>query len=156
MKYLKTVFSVCFSSLALNDFGRGIFLHDSADGFGKSPCALPDKGELKQKHSQELCEPSETVNDPFWFLFWFGFLLLQGAKALALSLMVDTSIFTLDLSDNWLQGEGAAAVAEMLKENCYISGLYSLVCRSLVDRGGNCADFFVDLTSPAVIVTLCV
>ncbi|XP_042661580.1 leucine-rich repeat-containing protein 74B isoform X2 [Tyto alba] len=45
----------------------------------------------------------------------------EGAKALALSLMVDTSILTLDLSDNWLQGEGAAAIAEMLKENCYIS-----------------------------------
>ncbi|KAM7089862.1 leucine-rich repeat-containing protein 74B isoform 3-T4 [Ciconia maguari] len=46
----------------------------------------------------------------------------RGAKALALSLLVDTSILTLDLSDNWLQGEGAAAIAEMLKENCYISG----------------------------------
>ncbi|XP_052652764.1 leucine-rich repeat-containing protein 74B isoform X7 [Harpia harpyja] len=46
----------------------------------------------------------------------------RGAKALALSLMVDTSILMLDLSDNWLQGEGAAAIAEMLKENCYISG----------------------------------
>uniref|UniRef100_A0A8C8A3W1 Leucine rich repeat containing 74B n=1 Tax=Otus sunia TaxID=257818 RepID=A0A8C8A3W1_9STRI len=56
------------------------------------------------------------------FRFVLGFFLLQGAKALALSLMVNTSILTLDLSDNWLQGEGAAAIAEMLKENCYISG----------------------------------
>ncbi|NXC21836.1 LR74B protein, partial [Corythaeola cristata] len=46
-----------------------------------------------------------------------------GAKALALSLMVDTSILTLDLRDNWLQGEGAAAIAEMLKENCYVSAV---------------------------------
>lgn len=64
---------------------------------------------------------------------WFGFFLLQGAKALALSLMVDTSILMLDLSDNWLQGEGAAAIAEMLKENCYISGLYAPICCSVVD-----------------------
>ncbi|XP_043385510.1 leucine-rich repeat-containing protein 74B isoform X7 [Chelonia mydas] len=46
----------------------------------------------------------------------------QGAKALSLSLMTNTSIVKLNLSDNWLDGEGAAAVAEMLKENCYISG----------------------------------
>ncbi|KAM6112029.1 LOW QUALITY PROTEIN: leucine-rich repeat-containing protein 74B [Pterocles gutturalis] len=48
--------------------------------------------------------------------------LVRGAKALARSLMVDTSILTLDLSDNWLQGEGAAAIAEMLR-NCYISAV---------------------------------
>lgn len=47
--------------------------------------------------------------------------------------MVDTSILMLDLSDNWLQGEGAAAIAEMLKENCYISGLYAPICCSVVD-----------------------
>lgn len=64
--------------------------------------------------------------------FVLVFLLLQGAKALALSLMVDTSVLALDLSDNWLQGEGAAAVAEMLKENCCISGLLPFVCPPLV------------------------
>lgn len=47
---------------------------------------------------------------------------MQGAKALALSLVADTSVIKLDLGDNWLLGEGAAAIAEMLKENCYISG----------------------------------
>ncbi|KAM9219594.1 LOW QUALITY PROTEIN: uncharacterized protein RG961_009505 [Leptosomus discolor] len=47
----------------------------------------------------------------------------RGAKALALSLMVNTSVLTLDLRDNWLQGEGPAAIAEMLKENCYISAV---------------------------------
>lgn len=73
--------------------------------------------------------------------------LLQGAKALALSLVADTSIIKLDLGDNWLLGEGAAAIAEMLKENCYISGLYYPSCSSLVHlfllccRGGNCAGF---------------
>lgn len=67
-----------------------------------------------------------------FFVLWGVFLLLQGAKALALSLMVDTSVLTLDLSDNWLLGEGAAAIAEMLKENCYVSGLHSPICCSLV------------------------
>lgn len=72
---------------------------------------------------------------------------MQGAKALALSLVADTSIIKLDLGDNWLLGEGAAAIAEMLKENCYISGLYYPSCSSLVHlfllccRGGNCAGF---------------
>ncbi|KAM6119951.1 LOW QUALITY PROTEIN: leucine-rich repeat-containing protein 74B [Phoenicopterus ruber ruber] len=47
----------------------------------------------------------------------------RDAKALALSLMVDTSVLMSDLSDNWLQGEGAAAIAEMLKENCYVSAV---------------------------------
>ncbi|XP_032991829.1 leucine-rich repeat-containing protein 74B isoform X2 [Lacerta agilis] len=46
----------------------------------------------------------------------------KGAKALAPSLANNTSIVKLNLSDNWLNGDGAAAVAEMLKENCYISG----------------------------------
>ncbi|XP_017945538.1 leucine-rich repeat-containing protein 74B isoform X2 [Xenopus tropicalis] len=46
----------------------------------------------------------------------------QATKALAVTLVTNTRIVTLDLSDNWLGGEGAAAIAEMLKENCYISG----------------------------------
>jgi len=43
-----------------------------------------------------------------------GPFLLQGAKALALSLMANTSVVSLDLADNWLLGEGEAAIAEML------------------------------------------
>uniref|UniRef100_A0A8C5LNE5 Uncharacterized protein n=1 Tax=Leptobrachium leishanense TaxID=445787 RepID=A0A8C5LNE5_9ANUR len=48
---------------------------------------------------------------------------LPAVKALALSLVTNTSIVRLDLSDNWLEGEGAAAIADMLKENCYVSEL---------------------------------
>ncbi|KAM4049513.1 leucine-rich repeat-containing protein 74B isoform 1-T1 [Anomaloglossus baeobatrachus] len=48
----------------------------------------------------------------------------QGTKAIALSLVTNTSIVNLNLSDNSLEGEGGAAVADMLKENCYISELH--------------------------------
>jgi len=61
-----------------------------------------------------------------------GPFLLQGAKALALSLMANTSVVSLDLADNWLLGEGAAAIAEMLKENHSISGLCHPSCCSPV------------------------
>ncbi|KAM6341061.1 leucine-rich repeat-containing protein 74B isoform 1-T1 [Alca torda] len=74
---------------------------------------------LSVRATQLLCQ--EHVEDPF-LPAWLA-VQTPGAKALALFLMVDTSVLTLDLSDNWLQGEGAAAVAEMLKENCYISAV---------------------------------
>ncbi|KAF7239917.1 Leucine-rich repeat-containing protein 74B [Varanus komodoensis] len=41
----------------------------------------------------------------------------KGARALALSLTSNTSIVKLNLSDNWLNGDGAAAIADTLKEN---------------------------------------
>ncbi|XP_074148560.1 leucine-rich repeat-containing protein 74B isoform X2 [Sminthopsis crassicaudata] len=47
----------------------------------------------------------------------------QGAQALALALMNNTSIVKLNLSDNWLNEEGMAAIAGMLKENCFITDL---------------------------------
>ncbi|XP_051829225.1 leucine-rich repeat-containing protein 74B [Antechinus flavipes] len=47
----------------------------------------------------------------------------QGAQALALALMNNTSIVRLNLSDNWLNEEGVAAIAGMLKENCFIADL---------------------------------
>ncbi|XP_078480982.1 uncharacterized protein LOC100187037 isoform X1 [Ciona intestinalis] len=46
-----------------------------------------------------------------------------GAKAIAVSLVSNTRILKLDLSDNWLNAQGGVAIAEMLKENCYISEL---------------------------------
>ncbi|XP_021268556.1 leucine-rich repeat-containing protein 74B isoform X4 [Numida meleagris] len=55
----------------------------------------------------------------------------RGAKALALSLMANTSVVSLDLADNWLLGEGAAAIAEMLKENGYISENTTVVALQL-------------------------
>ncbi|XP_043924297.1 leucine-rich repeat-containing protein 74B isoform X2 [Protopterus annectens] len=45
----------------------------------------------------------------------------QDAKALSVALISNTTILKLNLRDNWLQGEGGAAVAEMLKENCFIT-----------------------------------
>ncbi|XP_056134577.1 uncharacterized protein lrrc74b [Lampris incognitus] len=45
----------------------------------------------------------------------------QGAKALAVPLVTNTSILRLNLRDNWMEGMGGAAMAEMLKENCYVT-----------------------------------
>lgn len=50
---------------------------------------------------------------------------LQGTKALAVPLVTNTSILSLNLRDNWMEGMGGAAIAEMLKENCYITGGFS-------------------------------
>lgn len=47
---------------------------------------------------------------------------LQGTKALAVPLVTNTSILRLNLRDNWMEAMGGAAVAEMLKENCNITG----------------------------------
>ncbi|XP_061585853.1 leucine-rich repeat-containing protein 74B isoform X2 [Cololabis saira] len=46
----------------------------------------------------------------------------KGTKALAVSLVTNTSILRLKLRDNWTEGMGGAAIAEMLKENHYITG----------------------------------
>ncbi|XP_061585852.1 leucine-rich repeat-containing protein 74B isoform X1 [Cololabis saira] len=45
----------------------------------------------------------------------------KGTKALAVSLVTNTSILRLKLRDNWTEGMGGAAIAEMLKENHYIT-----------------------------------
>ncbi|KAK1792258.1 hypothetical protein P4O66_012214 [Electrophorus voltai] len=47
----------------------------------------------------------------------------QGAVALAVPLVTNTSIVKLNLRDNWMEGVGGAAMADMLKENCYITEL---------------------------------
>lgn len=47
---------------------------------------------------------------------------LQGTKALAVSLVTNTSIRRVNLRDNWMGGMGGAAVAKMLKGNRYITG----------------------------------
>ncbi|XP_038075125.1 leucine-rich repeat-containing protein 74A-like isoform X2 [Patiria miniata] len=47
----------------------------------------------------------------------------QGAKAIAIPLVTNTTVLTLDLEDNWIEGEGAGYISEMMKENCYISDL---------------------------------
>ncbi|KAK3085063.1 hypothetical protein FSP39_023665 [Pinctada imbricata] len=47
----------------------------------------------------------------------------HGMKAIAMSLVSNTKILELDLSDNWLGHDGGLAVCEMLKENCFITNL---------------------------------
>lgn len=47
----------------------------------------------------------------------------MGMKPIAMSLMTNTQIVKLDLSDNWLGHHGGLAVCEMLKENCFITFL---------------------------------
>ncbi|XP_007900014.1 leucine-rich repeat-containing protein 74B [Callorhinchus milii] len=45
----------------------------------------------------------------------------QGAKAIAVCLVTNTTIVKLNLKDNSLEGDGGRAMAAMLKENCYIT-----------------------------------
>ncbi|XP_066545746.1 leucine-rich repeat-containing protein 74B isoform X2 [Amia ocellicauda] len=47
----------------------------------------------------------------------------QGAKALAVPLVTNTSILKINLRDNWIEELGGAAIAEMLTENCYITDI---------------------------------
>ncbi|KAK3736311.1 hypothetical protein QZH41_020784, partial [Actinostola sp. cb2023] len=49
----------------------------------------------------------------------------MGAKAIAIALVSNTSVIKLNLSDNWLGADGSSFIAEMLRENCYISDLVS-------------------------------
>lgn len=46
-----------------------------------------------------------------------------GAKALSIPLVTNTSVTNFDLEGNWLEAEGAVYLSEMLKENCYIAEL---------------------------------
>ncbi|KAL3874797.1 hypothetical protein ACJMK2_037766, partial [Sinanodonta woodiana] len=46
-----------------------------------------------------------------------------GAKAISISLMSNTKILELDLSDNWLEGKGGEHVAYLLAENLFITDL---------------------------------
>ncbi|MGH0182647.1 UNVERIFIED_CONTAM: hypothetical protein FKN15_010235 [Acipenser sinensis] len=59
----------------------------------------------------------------------------QGAKALSVPLVTNTSVLNLNLSDNWLEGGGGVAIAEMLKENCYITASQQCKCAVWKDRG---------------------
>ena len=38
----------------------------------------------------------------------------------------NTTLLSLNLHDNYLEGEGGAAIAAMLKENCYITELVGM------------------------------
>ena len=41
----------------------------------------------------------------------------------SLFLQTNTAVIKLNLADNWISAEGAGYIAEMLRENCYISDL---------------------------------
>lgn len=43
-------------------------------------------------------------------------------------LKANTSVIKLNLADNWIGAEGVGYVAEMLRENCYISDLVCVTC----------------------------
>lgn len=59
---------------------------------------------------------------------WGGMVVyFQGTKALAVPLVTNTSILRLNLRDNWMEGMGGAAIAEMLKGNCYITGGFTVI-----------------------------
>ncbi|CAH1791949.1 unnamed protein product [Owenia fusiformis] len=58
-----------------------------------------------------------------------------GAKALAVPLVTNTNVLTLDLEDNGLEGDGGVYIADMLKENCYITEL-TLSYNKLGSLGG--------------------
>ncbi|XP_048734909.1 leucine-rich repeat-containing protein 74A-like isoform X2 [Ostrea edulis] len=62
------------------------------------------------------------MNDPHLSMKHHG-LGSQGMRAIAMSLVSNTSVLTLDLSDNWLGQQGGHAVCEMLRDNCFITHL---------------------------------
>ncbi|XP_055861450.1 leucine-rich repeat-containing protein 74B-like isoform X1 [Biomphalaria glabrata] len=47
----------------------------------------------------------------------------EGMRPIAISLVSNATITTLDLTDNWLGVDGGLALCEMLKENCFITDL---------------------------------
>ncbi|XP_072030834.1 uncharacterized protein [Amphiura filiformis] len=70
-----------------------------------------------------------------------------GAKAIAVPLVTNTTVLTLDLEDNWIEGDGASYLADMLKENCYISDL-NLAENRMGSKGAKAmSDMLVDNTS---------
>ena len=54
-------------------------------------------------------------------IFWHFYYILQGAKAIALALVNNTTVLKLNLADNALEAEGGQYIANMLRENCYIT-----------------------------------
>uniref|UniRef100_A0A8C0JDS1 Leucine rich repeat containing 74A n=1 Tax=Chelonoidis abingdonii TaxID=106734 RepID=A0A8C0JDS1_CHEAB len=47
----------------------------------------------------------------------------HGAKAIAITLVSNTTITHLELEDNWILAEGVTCLVQMLRENCYIQEL---------------------------------
>ncbi|CAB3981142.1 leucine-rich repeat-containing 74B-like [Paramuricea clavata] len=73
----------------------------------------------------------------------------SGTKAIAIALVTNTCVVSLNLADNSLGPEGAGFMADMLKENCYISKL-DLSQNQLGSEG---ARFVVDVLLKNSVVT---
>ncbi|XP_048340581.1 leucine-rich repeat-containing protein 74A [Sphaerodactylus townsendi] len=72
----------------------------------------------------------------------------KGTKAIAIALVSNTTITHLELMDNWILGEGATYLVQMLRENCYIQELNlsnnhldtegaEAICRMFLDNISN-------------------
>ncbi|KAL8169133.1 UNVERIFIED_CONTAM: hypothetical protein K2H54_038457 [Gekko kuhli] len=72
----------------------------------------------------------------------------KGTKAIAIALVSNTTITHLELEDNWILGEGATYLVQMLRENCYIQELNishnhldtegaEAICRMFLDNISN-------------------
>uniref|UniRef100_A0A670IEX0 Leucine rich repeat containing 74A n=1 Tax=Podarcis muralis TaxID=64176 RepID=A0A670IEX0_PODMU len=78
----------------------------------------------------------------------------KGTKAIAIALVSNTTITHLELEDNWILGEGATYLVQMLRENCYIQ---EMMCIEIV-RGGENFTFFlaqIHLTLNKLIQSTC-
>lgn len=73
----------------------------------------------------------------------------SGTKSIAIALVTNTNVVSLNLADNSLGPEGTGYMADMLKENCYISTL-DLSENQLGIEG---AQFVVDILSSNAVVT---
>ncbi|CAM2116128.1 unnamed protein product [Caretta caretta] len=65
-----------------------------------------------------------NIEEPYMNLNHHG-LGPKGAKAIAITLVSNTTITHLELEDNWILAEGVTCLVQMLRENCYIQELVS-------------------------------
>ncbi|XP_034026778.1 leucine-rich repeat-containing protein 74B isoform X2 [Thalassophryne amazonica] len=123
---------------------RRTTINKGQDGQGQEECMMSDDEydtdlELEEREDSqdsagqrcylEVCKKLQVVPSSYFLhnmqttsVFMMHYSLgPQGTKALAVSLVTNTSILRLNLRDNWMEGMGGAAIAEMLKENCYIT-----------------------------------
>ncbi|EMP24892.1 hypothetical protein UY3_18038 [Chelonia mydas] len=63
-----------------------------------------------------------NIEEPYMNLNHHG-LGPKGAKAIAITLVSNTTITHLELEDNWILAEGVTCLVQMLRENCYIQEL---------------------------------
>ncbi|XP_076434892.1 uncharacterized protein LOC143274835 [Babylonia areolata] len=71
---------------------------------------IPTSYFLRHMQDQQLCMKHHGLG-------------ATGMRAMTPVLMVNNTILSLDLTDNWLGYEGGLAVCDMLRENCFITDL---------------------------------